>query len=305
MDTPLDHLMKTFPSDKGRIQKYCKQWHKGTEGHAQPWPKDGTFDHNIVEHTLTYIRSTYKKKKRQKREAILSLWRVFCHEKERDKPTTPEEAVTPIQEGAQTHTESPGNSLQEPPPYGLYPILPAAGYQDPVRVEPKEERLEAQGTEATPAPVPSAPRADPELSGRDRLVSELQHTLRQAEQPLRGQWTTGHVILRLGDTSAETLREAAEDWMEEEEEQGGGVHTPSYEEPPEGSQGIGGAEEDEEWDNGFNRGAHEQGVNRRLYNFRLRPQRELVMTARGVSVTKRPSTVKKREEDETRQSTEY
>ncbi|KAJ1137463.1 hypothetical protein NDU88_003861 [Pleurodeles waltl] len=90
----------------------------------------------------------------------------------------------------------------------------AAGYQDPVRVEPKEERLEAQGAEATPAPVPSAPRADPELSGRDRLVSELQHTVRQAEQPLRGQWTTGHVILRLGDTSAETLREAAEDWME-------------------------------------------------------------------------------------------
>ncbi|KAJ1142625.1 hypothetical protein NDU88_008938 [Pleurodeles waltl] len=259
MDTPLDHLMKTFPSDK--------------------------------------------KKKRQKREAILSLWRVFCHEKERDKSTTPEEAVTPIQEVAQTQTESPGNSLQEPPPYGLYPILPAAGYQDPVRVEPKEERLEAQGTEATP--VPSAPRVDPELSGRDRLESELQHTLRQAEQPLRGQWTTGHVILRLGDTSAETLREAAEDWLQEEEERGGGVHTPSYEEPPEGSQGIGGEEEDEEWDNGFNRGAHEQGVNRRLYNFRPRPQRELVMTARGVSVTKRPSTVKKREEDDTRQSTEY
>ncbi|KAJ1081692.1 hypothetical protein NDU88_001870 [Pleurodeles waltl] len=169
MDTPLDHMMKTFPSDKKRILKYCKQWHKGTEGHTQPWPKDGTFDHDIAEHTLTYIRSTYKKKKRQKREAILSLWRVFCHEKDRAKSTAPEEAVTPIQEVAQTQTESPGNSLGEPPPYGLYPSLPAAGYQDPVRVEPKEERLEAQGAEATPAPVPSAPRADPELGGRDRL----------------------------------------------------------------------------------------------------------------------------------------
>ncbi|KAJ1103238.1 hypothetical protein NDU88_000665 [Pleurodeles waltl] len=150
MDTPLDHMMKTFPSDKKRILKYCKQWHKGTEGHARPWPQDGTFDHDIAEHTLTYIRSTYKKKKRQKREAILSPWRVFCHEKERDKSTAPEEAVTPIQEVAQTQTESPGNSLGEPPPYGLYPILPALGYQDPIRVEPKEERLEAQGAEATP-----------------------------------------------------------------------------------------------------------------------------------------------------------
>ncbi|KAJ1207367.1 hypothetical protein NDU88_002758 [Pleurodeles waltl] len=290
MDTPLDHMMKMFPSDKKRILKYCKQWHKGTEDHAQPWPKEETFDHDIAEHILTDIRSTYKKKKRQKREAILSLWRVFCHEKEKDKSTAPEEAVAQTQEVAQTQTESSGDSLGEPPPYGLYPILPAAGYQDPVRVEPKEERLEAQEAELTPAPVPSAPRADPEQSGRDRLVSELQHTVRQAEQyrslaPLRGQWTTGHVILRLGDTSAETLREAAEEWIEEEEEWEGGVDMPPYEEPPDGSQVATGAEDDEEWDNGFNRGAHEQGVNRRLYNFRPRPPRELVMTARDVSTS--------------------
>ncbi|KAJ1193204.1 hypothetical protein NDU88_002509 [Pleurodeles waltl] len=45
-------------------------------------------------------------------------------------------------------------------------MLPAARYQDPVQVEVKEERLEAQGAEATPAPVPSAP----EQSGRDRLI---------------------------------------------------------------------------------------------------------------------------------------
>ncbi|KAJ1084840.1 hypothetical protein NDU88_004986 [Pleurodeles waltl] len=114
----------------------------------------------------------------------------------------------------------------------------------------------AQGTETTLAPVPSAPRADPEQSGRDRLVSELKHTVRQAEQsrslaPLRGQWTTGHVILRLGDTSADTLREAAEEWIEEEEEWEGGVETPQYEEPPDGSQVVTGAEDDEEWDNGL------------------------------------------------------
>ncbi|KAJ1213477.1 hypothetical protein NDU88_001114 [Pleurodeles waltl] len=131
---------------------------------------------------------------------------------------------------AQTQTESPGES-------------PAAGYQDPVRVEPKEERLVAQGAEATPAPVPSAPRADPEQSGRDRLVSELQHMVRQAEQsrslaPLRGQWTTGHVILRLGDTSADTLREAADEWIEEEKEWEGGVEMPQYEEPPDGSKVV-------------------------------------------------------------------
>ncbi|KAJ1097615.1 hypothetical protein NDU88_002732 [Pleurodeles waltl] len=226
MDTPLDHMMKTFPSDKKRILKYCKQWHKGTEGHAQPWPKEGTFDHDIAEHALTYIRSTYKKKKRQKRETILSLWRVFCHEKEKEKSIAPEEAVAQTQEVAKTQTESPGDSLGEPPPYGLYPILPAAGYQDPVRVEPKEERLEAHRAEVTPAPVPSAPRADPKQSRRDRL---------------------------LGDTSADTLREAAEEWIEEEEEWGGGVETPLYEEPPDGSQVVTGAEDDEEWDNGFNR----------------------------------------------------
>ncbi|KAJ1209447.1 hypothetical protein NDU88_004825 [Pleurodeles waltl] len=179
-------MIKTLPPDKKIILKYCKQWHKGTENNAQRWPKEGTFDEDIAEHTLTYILSTYKKKKRQKREAILSLWRVFCHEKTKVKSRPPEEA------GAQTQTESPGESLEEPPPYGRYPILPAAGYQDPVWVEPKEERLEAQGAEATPVPIPSAPRANPEQSGRGRLISEMQHTVRQAEQsrslaPLWGQ----------------------------------------------------------------------------------------------------------------------
>ncbi|KAJ1164371.1 hypothetical protein NDU88_004811 [Pleurodeles waltl] len=162
---------------------------------------------------------------------------IAGHEKPKVKSTVPDEVV------AQTQTESPGESLGEPPPYGLYPILPAAGYQDPVRVEPKEERIEAQGAEATPTPVPSAPRADPEPSGRDRLVN--------------------------------TLREAAEERIEEEEEWEGGVETPQYEEPADGSQVVTGAEDDEDWDNGFNRSAHEQGVNRRLYNFRLRPTREL------------------------------
>ncbi|KAJ1209743.1 hypothetical protein NDU88_005116 [Pleurodeles waltl] len=139
--------------------------------------------------------------------------------------------------------ESPGESLGEPPPYGLYHVLPAAVYQDPVQVEPKEERLEAQRAEATPAPVPSNSRADLEQSRRDRLISELQHMVRQAERssclvPLWGQWTTGHVILSLGDTSADTLREAAEEWIEEEEQWEGDVETPQYEEPPDGSQVV-------------------------------------------------------------------
>ncbi|KAJ1154636.1 hypothetical protein NDU88_007379 [Pleurodeles waltl] len=145
-------------------------------------------------------------------------------------------------------------------------ILPAAGYQDPVRVDPKEERLEAQGAEANPALVPSAPRADPEQSGRDRLISELQYTVRQAERsrslaPLRGQRTTGHVIPRLGDTSADILREAAEEWIEEEWDRD--EEMPQYKEAPDGSQVVSGAEDDEDWDNGFNRSAHGQRVNRR------------------------------------------
>ncbi|KAJ1165820.1 hypothetical protein NDU88_006237 [Pleurodeles waltl] len=124
--------------------------------------------------------------------------------KRKVKSTTPKEVVA--------QTEPPGESLEEPPPHGLYPILPATGYQDPVQIEPKEERLEAQGAEATPAPALSAPRADPEQNGSDRLISELQRTVRPAEQsrslaPPLGTMTTGHVILRLGDTSADTQRQ--------------------------------------------------------------------------------------------------
>ncbi|KAJ1117219.1 hypothetical protein NDU88_005419 [Pleurodeles waltl] len=62
--------------------------------------------------------------------------------------------------------------------------------------------------------------------------------------------------LRLGDTSADTPREAAEEWIEEEQEWQRDVETPQCEEPPDGLQVITGADDDEDWDNGFNRSAH-------------------------------------------------
>ncbi|KAJ1140446.1 hypothetical protein NDU88_006798 [Pleurodeles waltl] len=139
MDAPLEHMIKTFSSDKKKIQKYCKQWYRDTKDYAQPWPKEGTFDEDIIEHTLTYIKSKYQKKKRKKREAILSLWRVFYDTKTNIKPTMLEQTVTQIQE-RDTEGVSEG-----PPPYGLYPIRPASGYQDPVRVECEEGETEVNG----------------------------------------------------------------------------------------------------------------------------------------------------------------
>ncbi|KAJ1140809.1 hypothetical protein NDU88_007147 [Pleurodeles waltl] len=131
MDAPLEHMIKTFPSDKKRIQKYCKQRYSDTKDHAQSWPKEGTFDEDTVEHTLTYIKSKYQKKKRKKREAILSLWRGFCDFKTYVKSTVSKKTATSTR-------DTPEGVPEGPTPYGLYPILPASGYQDPVRVEPEE-----------------------------------------------------------------------------------------------------------------------------------------------------------------------
>ncbi|KAJ1206660.1 hypothetical protein NDU88_002062 [Pleurodeles waltl] len=210
-------MINTFSSDKRKIQKYCKQWHRDSKDHAQPWPKGGTFDEDIVEHTLTYIRSKYQKKKRKKWEAILSLWRVFCETKANVKVTETKEAATQEQE------KPPEQAPEEPPPYGIYPTLPAAGYQDPEQVEPNRDRTDVKGAWRAPRPVPSAPWVDHEQKSRDRVTSKSQHTGEQVERsrnldPLQGQWTTGQIILKLGNISAETLREAAWEWMQEERE---------------------------------------------------------------------------------------
>ncbi|KAJ1123088.1 hypothetical protein NDU88_001561 [Pleurodeles waltl] len=108
MNAPLEHMIKAFSSDKRKIKKYCKQWHRDTKDNAQPWPKEGTFDDDIVEQTLTNIRSKYQKKKRKKREAILSLWWVFCDTKTNVKVTEPKEAVMQAQ-------ENPHSRLQRSP----------------------------------------------------------------------------------------------------------------------------------------------------------------------------------------------
>ncbi|KAJ1162420.1 hypothetical protein NDU88_002888 [Pleurodeles waltl] len=217
MDAPLEHMIKTCSSDKKKIQKYCKKWYRDTKDYAQPWPKEGTFDEDIIEHTLTYIKSKYQKKKRNKREAILSLWRVFCDTRTNIKPTMLEQTATQIQE-RDTERVSEG-----PPPYGLYPIRPADGYQDPVRVECEEGETEVKGAEKASRLLPTALRAEYEQRRKEGAISRVQLTEEQAERSenvdsLRGQWTTGQIILKVEDNSASTLREAAGEWMLEERE---------------------------------------------------------------------------------------
>ncbi|KAJ1158564.1 hypothetical protein NDU88_011252 [Pleurodeles waltl] len=170
MDAPLEHMIKTFSSDKKKIQKYCKQWYRDTKDYAQPLPKEGTFDEDIIELRLTYIKSKYQKKKRKKREATLSLWWVFYDTKTNLKPTMLEQTATQIQE-RDTEAVSEG-----PPPYGLYPIRPVAGYQDPVRVECEEGETEVKGVEKASRLLPTAPRAEYEQRRKEGAISRVQLT---------------------------------------------------------------------------------------------------------------------------------
>ncbi|KAJ1090812.1 hypothetical protein NDU88_003941 [Pleurodeles waltl] len=144
MDAPLEHMIKTL-SEKSKIQKYCKQWHRDTKAYAQPWLKEGTFDEDIVEHALAYIRSKYQQK-RKKREAILPLWRVFCDTKTKVKVTEPKEAATQEQE------KPPEQAPEEPSQYGIYPTLLAVGYRDPEGVEPKGDGTDVKGAGERPVP---------------------------------------------------------------------------------------------------------------------------------------------------------
>ncbi|KAJ1190228.1 hypothetical protein NDU88_006966 [Pleurodeles waltl] len=176
MDAPSEHMIKTFSSDKKKIQRYCKQWYRDTKDYAQPWPKEGTFDEEIIEHTLTHIKSKYQKKKRKKRESILSLWRVFCDTKTNIKPTMLERTATQIQEIA---TEG---VPEGPPPYGLYAIRPAAGYQDPVRVEFEEGETEVKEAEKAPRLLPTAPRTEYEQRRKEGAISRVQLTEERAER---------------------------------------------------------------------------------------------------------------------------
>ncbi|KAJ1189221.1 hypothetical protein NDU88_005971 [Pleurodeles waltl] len=164
MDAPLEHMVKIFSSDKKKIQKYCKQWYRDTKDYAQPWPKEGTFDEDIIEHALTHIKSKHQKKKRKKSEAILSLWRVFCDTKTNIKLTMLERTAIQIQEIA---TEG---VPEGPPPYGLYLIWPAAGYQDPVQVEFEEGETEAKEVEKVPRLLPTAPRAEYEQRRKEQYL---------------------------------------------------------------------------------------------------------------------------------------
>ncbi|KAJ1138733.1 hypothetical protein NDU88_005114 [Pleurodeles waltl] len=153
---------------------------RDTKHHAQSWPKEGRFDEDIVEHTLTYMRSKYQKKKRKRREAILSLWQVFGDTKTNVKSTGPEKAATQAQE------KPPEKALEEPPPYALYPILP-------------EDGTDVKGAGEMPCPVPTAPLVGHETKRSEREITKLQPTREQAERsrspdPLRGQWTTGRSL---------------------------------------------------------------------------------------------------------------
>ncbi|KAJ1172444.1 hypothetical protein NDU88_004291 [Pleurodeles waltl] len=126
-----------------------------------------------------------------------------------------EQIATQIQEIATERVS------ERPPPCGLYPIRPAAGFQDPVRDEFEEGETEVKEVEKAPCLLPTAVRAEYEQRRKEGAISWVQLTEERVERlenvnSLRGQWTTGQIILKVGDTSARTLREAAGEWMLEE-----------------------------------------------------------------------------------------
>ncbi|KAJ1176229.1 hypothetical protein NDU88_001512 [Pleurodeles waltl] len=183
------------------------------------------------------------------------------------KVTEPKEAATQEQE------KPPEQAPEEPPPYGIHPTLPAAGYQDPERVEPEEDRTDVKGAGRAPSPNPTPPWVDHEQKRRDRATPKLRHTKEQAGRsrsldPIRGQWTIGQIILKLGNTLAETLREAAGEWMQEEREWVKEMERSRYDERrDEMERGAGAEVEDEEWDEGFELKESTFRTGRRLYNF--------------------------------------
>lgn len=71
-----------------RIDKFCLEWHLHTKAHIFPWPKEGTFDTNIIEHTKTCIKTKYAGQKKDNRESMLELWAIF-EEAKTDSPTMP------------------------------------------------------------------------------------------------------------------------------------------------------------------------------------------------------------------------
>ncbi|KAJ1088182.1 hypothetical protein NDU88_001341 [Pleurodeles waltl] len=129
------------------------------------------------------------------------------------------------------------------------------------------------GAGGIPSPIPTAPLAGHEQKRRDRATPKLQHTREQAERSwshdlLRGQWSTGQVILRLGDTSLETLREAAGDLTLEERDWEDKVERSRYDEHlDEMEKGEGAEAEDEDWNEGSDVDEDAQGNDRSLYNF--------------------------------------
>ncbi|KAJ1214939.1 hypothetical protein NDU88_002549 [Pleurodeles waltl] len=154
-----------------------------------------------------------------------------------------------------------------------------------IQYESEEGETKVKEAARMPSLVPTAPRAEHEQRRKGGTMPSVQHTGERADRcenadPLRGQWATGQVILKLGETSANTLREAAGEWMLEEREKEEDVERLRYDRYLEETRRETGDEAAvEDWDDESDTNEGAAGRDRGLHNFRPRPIRRLQLIA--------------------------
>ncbi|KAJ1146931.1 hypothetical protein NDU88_013183 [Pleurodeles waltl] len=139
----------------------------------------------LMHFIVTHLCADGLDEKEKEEGAIFSLSQIFCDTKTNIKSTMFERTVTEAQEISRE------GAPEGPPLYGVYPIRPAAGYQNPVRVEFEEGETEVKEAERTRSLVPTAPRAEHEQRRKGGAIPSVQRTGERADRfenvdPLRG-----------------------------------------------------------------------------------------------------------------------